>query len=51
MKKVILSIVLLATITACTTTENMSSSYKNASIHINENGIRINTGLNYNISY
>lgn len=51
MKKIIIVIALLMSLTACSTTNNMTSSYKNASIHISESGIRVNAGLNYNINY
>lgn len=51
MKKLIVILTLLVMMTACSTTHNMSSSYKNASIYISESGIRVNAGLNYNINY
>lgn len=51
MKKMITAVALFMALTACSTTNNISSSYKNASIYISENGIRVNAGLNYNIDY
>ena len=51
MKKIITAVVLLMALTACSTTNNMSASYKNASIYISESGIRVNAGLNYSINY